>query len=53
MYMIKAIFLDFDSTLFSHVTKKIPDSAYEAVLKAQKNNIKVFLATGRDIKERK
>lgn len=51
MYMIKAIFLDFDSTLFSHVTKKIPDSAYEAVLKAQKNNIKVFLATGRDIKE--
>ena len=49
--MIKAIFLDFDSTLFSHVTKKIPDSAYEAILKAQANNVKVILATGRDIKE--
>lgn len=51
MCMIKAIFLDFDSTLFSHVTKKIPDSAYKAILKAQANNIKIILATGRDINE--
>lgn len=49
--MIKAIFLDFDSTLFSHTTKQIPSSAYEAIQQAQKNNIKVFLATGRDINE--
>lgn len=50
-YMIKAVFLDFDGTTFSHVTKKIPDSAYQAILNAQKNNIKIFLATGRDIDE--
>lgn len=51
--MIKAVFLDFDWTTFSHKTKKIPDSAYKAILQAQANNVKVFLATGRDINELK
>lgn len=49
--MIEAIFLDFDWTVYSHRTKKIPDSAFEAILKAQKNNIKIFLSTGRDMEE--
>lgn len=51
--MIKAVFLDFDETTFSHKTKQIPDSAYQAILDAQNNNIKIFLATGRDINELK
>ena len=51
--MIKAIFLDFDWTTFSHKTKKIPDSAYRAILQAQDNGVKVFLATGRDVNELK
>ena len=49
--MIKAIFLDFDGTVYSHKTKQIPDSAYEAILKAQAKGIKVLLATGRDASE--
>ena len=49
--MIKAVFLDFDSTTFSHVTKKIPDSAFNAITKAQARGIKIFLSTGRDIKQ--
>lgn len=51
--MIKAVFLDFDWTTFSHKTKKIPDSAYKAILQAQDNGVKVFLATGRDVNELK
>lgn len=49
--MIKAIFLDFDGTLYSHNTDKIPDSAYYAIMEAQKNNVLVFLATGRALVE--
>lgn len=49
--MIKAVFLDFDGTIFSHKTKKIPDSALKAILDAQANGIKVLLSTGRDIAE--
>lgn len=49
--MIKAIFLDFDGTVYSHVTKQIPDSAYKAILTAQSKGIKVLLATGRDYSE--
>ena len=45
--MIKAIFLDFDGTLFSHSCNAIPDSTVEAIKKAQANGIKVFLCTGR------
>jgi len=45
--MIKAIFADFDGTIFSHKTKKIPESAIEAFKEVHKNGIKIFLATGR------
>lgn len=45
--MIKAIFADFDWTLYSHRTHKIITSAKEALKKAHENGIKIFLATGR------
>lgn len=45
--MIKAVFLDFDGTLFSHHSASIPASAYEAIDKLRENGIKVFLCTGR------
>lgn len=47
--MIKAVFLDFDGTIFSHKSKTIPDSAYEAIISAQSKGIKVFLSTGRHL----
>lgn len=46
--MIKAVFLDFDWTLYSHNEKKIPDSALKAIKEAQANGVKIFLSTGRD-----
>lgn len=45
--MIKAIFLDFDGTLYSHSTKQIPPLAIEGLNLAKKNGIKLFLCTGR------
>lgn len=35
-WMIKAIFLDVDNTLFSHTQKKVPDDAMEAIHQFQK-----------------
>ena len=49
--MIKAIFLDFDSTLYSHVTDKIPDSAFKAINLLREKGIKVFISTGRSKSE--
>ena len=49
--MIKAVFLDFDGTLFSHHSASIPASAYEAIDKLRENGIKVFLCTGRAFAE--
>ena len=49
--MIKAVFLDFDGTTYSHKIKKIPDSACEAILTAQTNGVKVLLSTGRTMTE--
>ncbi|MBQ1775899.1 MAG: HAD hydrolase family protein, partial [Erysipelotrichaceae bacterium] len=45
--MIKAVFLDFDGTVFSHHSVSIPASTYEAVRLLRNNGIKVFLCTGR------
>ena len=45
--MIKAVFLDFDGTVFSHCSVSIPASTYEAVRLLRNNGIKVFLCTGR------
>lgn len=49
--MIKAVFVDFDESLYSHKAAKIPDSAYSAILKAQENGVLVLLATGRALCE--
>lgn len=51
--MIKAIFFDVDGTLISHKSKSIPDSAKRAVYQLREKGIKVFLSTGRHIKELK
>lgn len=44
---IKAIFFDIDGTLRDFQTKRIPDSAKEALLEARKAGILLFIATGR------
>ena len=49
--MIKAIFLDFDGTLFSHVSDMIPDSTLTAINKCRENGVKVFICTGRAKRE--
>lgn len=51
--MIKAVFFDVDGTLVSHKTKSIPDSAKQALINLRKKGIKVFLSTGRHIRELK
>lgn len=49
--MIKAVFLDFDWTLYAHDTHEIPASAIDALRRADANGVKVFLATGRSRSE--
>lgn len=49
--MIKAVFLDFDGTTFSHYTNRIPESTIEAIKLLNKKGILSFLATGRCKKE--
>ncbi len=44
---IKAIFFDIDGTLRDFQTKRIPDSAKEALLEARRAGILLFIATGR------
>lgn len=44
---IKAIFLDVDGTIISTRTKKIPQSATEAIREARQKGVKVFLCTSR------
>lgn len=44
---IKALFIDFDGTLFSHAQHAFPDSAIRAIDQARANGILVFLCTGR------
>lgn len=51
--MIKAVFFDVDGTLVSHKSKSIPDSAKQALITLRKKGIKVFLSTGRHIRELK
>ena len=49
--MIRAVFLDFDGTIFSHASIMIPPSTLEAVRKLRERGILVFLCTGRAIAE--
>lgn len=51
LFMIKAVFIDFDGTLYSHRSNRIPDSTVMAIEKLRENNILVFLCTGRAQKE--
>lgn len=48
---VKAVFFDFDYTLYSHEKKCIPQSAFTALEKLHENGIKIFLATGRNTNE--
>ena len=45
--MIKAVFLDFDGTVYSHNTGRIPGSTLSAIRRAREKGILVFLCTGR------
>lgn len=47
--MIKAVFIDFDGTLYSHRYERIPDSALEAIHALRKNGILVFISSGRSL----
>lgn len=49
--MIKAVFFDVDGTLYSHKSKKIPESTIRAIEELKEAGIKVFLATGRHFTE--
>ena len=45
--MIRALFLDVDGTIISTRTKKIPESASEAIRKAREAGVKLFPCTSR------
>ncbi len=49
--MVRAVFFDFDNTLFSHRTMCIPQSARDAIGILQDKGIKCVLATGRHMLE--
>ena len=51
--MIKAVFFDVDGTLVSHKSKSIPASAKQALITLRKKGIKIYLSTGRHIRELK
>lgn len=47
--MIKAIFFDIDGTLVSFKTHEVPQSTIDSIEKLRKQNLKVFIATGRHL----
>lgn len=49
--MIKAIFLDFDGTVFSHHTSSIPASTINAIRQLREKGVYCFLCTGRALGE--
>ena len=49
--MIKAIFFDVDGTLVSFNTHAIPTSALDALTAVKKKGIKIFIATGRALRQ--
>lgn len=48
---IKAVFLDFDGTVYSHTSEGIPQSTIEAVRLLKEKGILVFLCSGRALPE--
>lgn len=49
--MIKAIFFDVDGTIYSHQTNSIPISTINALKQLKEKGIKIYIATGRHMKE--
>ena len=49
--MIKAAFFDVDGTLFSHETKRVPESTRQALQQLRKKGIACIMATGRQMSE--
>lgn len=49
--MVRAVFFDFDHTLYSHTSKSIPQSAHKAIKALQSKGIICVLATGRHLVE--
>ncbi len=49
--MVKAIFFDIDGTLVSFNTHTVPQSAMDALTALKERGIKVFIATGRALKQ--
>ncbi len=49
--MVKAVFFDIDGTLVSFNTHFVPSSTVEAIAELKKRGIKVFIATGRALKQ--
>lgn len=49
--MVKAVFIDFDSTLYSHFTNCVPESTAKAINEARKNGVKFFICSGRSLFE--
>jgi Cof subfamily protein (haloacid dehalogenase superfamily) len=50
---IKAVFFDFDGTLYSHTQHRVPASTVKAIDALQKQGIACVLATGRHVSELK
>ena len=44
---VKALFFDIDGTLVSFKTHRIPQSTVDALEKAKKNGVEVYISTGR------
>lgn len=51
--MIKAVFLDFDGTIFSHRSDRIPVSTIDAMKRLREHGVLSFLCTGRSFPELK
>lgn len=49
--MVKAAFFDVDGTLLSHKTKRVPQSARNALVRLRAMGIKCIVATGRQLSE--
>lgn len=49
--MVKAIFFDIDGTLLSFKTNAVPESTKEAFKRLRKDGVKLFIATGRPLKD--
>lgn len=47
MEKIKAIFFDFDWTLFDHTIRQIPASTIKGIEEAQKNEVKIYINSAR------